>query len=148
MERISSNATLFFKFFVPVFWIVFVGAVTTASMLYEFNYVGNVPSSIFRIVILAIFLSGVVFFVFTLLRLKRAEMDLEYVYVTNYFKTYRYPHDNIDRIELYGAGPFSYGCIKLRRKGTFGKKLYFIPSRSRIDEYFREYPQLEPMLRR
>ena len=48
MHRLSSNATLLLKFFIPVFWIVFFGASTLAALFYQYDYVGNTPAIYFK----------------------------------------------------------------------------------------------------
>ena len=57
MHRLSSNATLLLKFFIPVFWMVFFGATTLAALLYQYDYIGNTPAVYFK--------GGMVFFYVT-----------------------------------------------------------------------------------
>ena len=58
MHRISTNLTLFYKFFLPVFWIVFFGALTVAALFYPFDYIGDMPAGNFRIGIVFFYLTG------------------------------------------------------------------------------------------
>ena len=142
MERVSTNLTLFYKFFVPIFWIVFFGAFTVAVFVYQFEYFGNIPKWPFRILVLAFFLSGVVMFFFTLMRLKRVEMDDLYVYVTDYFKNYRYPYHNIEKFQESSFLILQIVTIHLKEPGQFGKKITFISSKNRYEDFFRSHPNL------
>lgn len=142
MQRVSTNLTLFYKFFMPVFWIVFFGSMTVAAFIYDNAYYGEIPGGPFRIGLVIFFLSGVVMFMFTLMRLKRVEMGAEGMYVTNYFKHLRYPYEDIEKIAESEFLIFKVVTIHLRAKGTFGKKFTFIASRDRYGEFWRQYPDL------
>ena len=98
MQRVSTNLTLFYKFFVPIFWIVFFGSVTIAAVLSDNAIFGEFSGRPFRIGLVFFFLSGLAMFGFTLMRLKRVEMSADHLYVTNYFKHLRYPYRDIEKI--------------------------------------------------
>jgi hypothetical protein len=142
MQRISSNLTLFFKFFVPIFWIVFFGAVTVAALLYDFEYVGDIPARNFRFGILAFYLSGGALLTFTLMRLKRVEADEEYFYVTNYFKTARYPFHSIEKVVESRLAIFTIVSLRFAAPGIFGKQATFLASRQRLRDFWEAQPEL------
>lgn len=139
MERLSSNMTLFFKFFVPVFWIVFFGAFTIATFVYQHEFYGKIPGQALRIGALAFFLSGLVMFYFTLMQLKRVEGDASHLMVTDYFKTYRYPLDSIAKITESKFLFLRLSTIHLKEKGSFGVKMPFISSSSQYEEYMQKF---------
>ncbi len=143
MQRVSTNLTLFYKIFVPTFWIVFFGAVLIASLLLPYQYVGNIPRTTFQIGMALFFLSGIGALYLTLLPLKRVEMDRDFLYATNYFKTYRYPYHNIARIEVSRFLFFSTATIYLREGGSFGSQIRFIPSLFRLKDFLEGHPDLE-----
>ncbi|MCB0570981.1 MAG: hypothetical protein KDC66_14500 [Phaeodactylibacter sp.] len=146
MQRISTNLTLFYKLFIPVFWIVFFGSVTMAALLYTFEYVGNIPARTFRILVVAFYLSGLLLLAFTLMRLKRVEVDDSYFYVTNYFKTARYPFHNIEKVELSRFLIFRVATIHFHEAGIFGKRAAFVPTRFRFHEFWEAHPELRARL--
>ena len=141
MERVSSNFTLFFKIFIPVFWIVFFGAFTLASFLFKFSYVGNIPALYFRIAVAVFYVSGLLMFFFTLMRLTRVELGPDSVYVTNYFKHVQYPFESIQHIEISQFGFLKVGILTLKEKGSIGQKLRFLPHGRRLADYREKYPQ-------
>ncbi len=127
-KRISSSLTLFFRIFVPVFWTVFFGALTI-GLLVTSQLPQVFDNLYFRIGLVVFYLSGLIILYFTLLRLKRVEIDPQYVYVTNYLKTYRYPFHNIESIREYNLILFYLATIRFKEKGSFGKKIHFLESR-------------------
>ena len=147
MQRVSTNLTLFYKFFVPIFWIVFFGSMTIAAFVYKKDYYGEIPGMPFRIGMVVFFLSGVAMFFFTLMRLKRVEMSEEHLYVTDYFKHLRYPWQDIEKITESEFAVFKVVTVFLKSPGTFGKKFTFMASRDRYAEFWREHTGLHDQLK-
>lgn len=141
-KRISSSFTLFFFLFVPIFWLVFFGAFMVASFIYS-DETAFFQSFGYKIGIVIFYLTGVIFFYFTLLRLKRVEIDTDFVYVTNYFKTYRYPFHNIDTITEIDLLLFKLGTIRFKEKGSFGSKIHFLESRIKFNLALEEFVDLK-----
>jgi len=146
MQRLSSNSTLFLKFFIPVFWIVFFGAFTGATLLYKFDYVGDIPANTFRIGVIIFYLSGVAMFVFTLMRLLRVEADDHFFFITNYFKAARYPFHNIKKIEENRFLGLQLVSIYFNEPGLFGKRATFVASKRLYRDYWDEHPELKAEL--
>lgn len=146
MHRLSSNATLLLKFFIPVFWIVFFGAITLAALLYQYDYVGNTPAVYFKGGMVFFYVTGVLLFAFTLLRLKRVEADAGFLYVTNYFKTARYPFHSVAHLRLSRFLFLQLATVHFRESGIFGKRIFFLASRHLVDGYFTAYPELRSQL--
>jgi hypothetical protein len=146
MQRISSNATLFFKFVVPVFWLVFFGAFLLAIFLQGAIVASLFANTGFRIGAVLFYLSGIVLFYFTLFPLKRVEADIEWLYVTNYFKTYRYSWDSIESVTDSNFLLFTAASITLKAKGEFGQKLPFLASNKLYQQFWEEHPDLQEMV--
>ena len=147
MQRISTNLTLFYKFFLPIFWTVFFGATTIAVMLMSFHtgaatLFDNISIPIFRIGTVFFFLTGVAFLYWAFFRLKRVERDEHFIYVTNYFKTARYPYHNIEQIEENDFLISTSVSIVLKKAGIFGKRITFIPSQKRYKKFKEEHLSL------
>lgn len=141
MLRLSSNLTLFFKIFVPVFWIVFNGAITIAILVYPFEYIGSIQAIYIRLGMAFIYLSGLALLAFTIMRLKRVEADEQFFYVTNYFKTARYPFHEVEKVEPSRFFLLKTATFTLKAKGIFGQRFFFITS-SRFEEFWKENPEL------
>ena len=70
---VSSSLTLFFKFFIPVFWIVFFGAFTIACWFNDSVTVGQLNNKTFRMGMTLFFLFGTIMLYWSMMRLKRVE---------------------------------------------------------------------------
>ncbi|MCB0643282.1 MAG: hypothetical protein KDC44_16650 [Phaeodactylibacter sp.] len=140
MHQVSSNLTLFFKFFIPIFWIAFFGALTIAVFVQDVDYFENIPAFLFRMGMLLFLVLGTVALAFTFFRLKRVEMGLDYVYVTNYFKTVRYTWDSIEKVHVSDWLALKSARIELKEAGTFGRRISFLLSRKRIRAFAMDYP--------
>jgi len=142
MQQVSTSLTLFIKFFIPIFWTVIVFGFTLAVWTLDASYFAGVPIQTFRYGILIFLLTGVVFFYFTMLRLKRVEMDQTHIFVTNYFKNFKYPWSNVENIEERDFVVFRSIHIVLKTPGTFGKKITFVASRRKFNSFIKENPHL------
>ena len=146
MRRISSSATLGLKLFLPTFWIVFFGSFTIAVLISGLGKAPLFGSIGFKLGTLAFFVLGVVLQYFSIMQLMRVELDHEYLYVTNYFKTYRYTFDSIQKISQQDLGVFRLGRIYLNTAGKFGKRILFLQSRQKFEDFLQSHPVLAPKL--
>lgn len=145
MHRLSSNATLFFKLFVPVFWTSILLAITLVSWLENPSNFGGISMSSLRYGTLFTLVVAVAVFAVVCWPLKRVETDGEKVYVSNYFRTayYRWDQDvealHTDRILF-----LPIATLELNGVGSFGRKLRFIPSRRLLRQFRETHPGVIP----
>jgi nitrate reductase NapE component len=142
MQRVSSNLTLALVIFLPILWITFFGAFTLAIWVYKMDYYGTLPGATLRLGMLGFWLAGLLVFVFTIWRLKRVEIDHEYLYVTNYFKHVRYPLVQIAHFEVKDWRLFKIISIRLQAKGSFGQHIIFLPSGSAFETFAGSHEEL------
>lgn len=140
MRQVSSNLTLVLKIFVPTFWLVFFGLLTITVWVVSPESGGMLSRLDFRLGITAFFLTGAAMLYFTLLKLKRVEMDREYVFATNFFKSARYPWSNVEKIVIQPFLGFHIMYLHLRTPGYFGSRIVFLASRSRWKQFLEEFP--------
>ncbi|MEM8525754.1 MAG: hypothetical protein AAGG68_14020 [Bacteroidota bacterium] len=141
MTRLSSNWTLFYKFFIPTFWTVLIGACVVATWVMKISLFPGVSYLVFGIGLTAIYtLVLLAMYLFTL-RLKRVEIDENYVYITNYFKNYRYPHQDIDFIKSPDRPLLSIATIHLKAAGSLGRKIKYLEVRGWLREFLRKNPE-------
>jgi hypothetical protein len=141
MQRISSNVTLFLKIFIPTFWIVFFGIFTVAVWRLDVPYFGPVKAQTMKIGLTVFFLVGSGLLYLTLLQLKRVELDELHVYASNYFKTYRYTFDSVEKITERDMGLFHLVRIHLKAPGHFGKKLTFLLDEPMLKDFLEKNPE-------
>jgi hypothetical protein len=143
MQRLSTNYTLFLKFFIPIFWLVFFGLFLLAMFTFGKDLAGFFQQPLFQIGAILFYLSGLALFYFTLLSIKRVEADEHFVYVTNYFKTFRYPWHNVASIEESSFLSFKTVTITLKEAGQFGPNIRFVASKRLYEGFWKEYRELE-----
>jgi len=142
MTRLSSNWTLFHKFFIPTFWIVLLGACVVATWIMDISTFASMRPTTFGIILTTIYLLGILYFYSFTLRLKRVEIDEQYIYITNYFKNYRYPHEDIDYVEERLRPLFSRSTVHLKGSGSLGNKITYIPVKTWLQDFLREHPSV------
>lgn len=140
MQRISSNITLFLRIFVPTFWIVFFGIFTLAVLLSNVKQFPLFSFAYFKIGVALFFLIGLMLLYFTFMKLKRVELDNQFVYASNYFKTYRYPYHNVEKITERDLGLFYLVKIYLKEPGKFGSRITFIMDGAMLNDFFDKNP--------
>jgi len=135
MNRLSSNLTLMLKLFIPIFWIVFFGAFVIAAFVTNPIEAPQFANDKFQFRSLIFVLVGIVFFALTFFRLKRVDSDEDNIYISNYFKTFRYPIDSIESIVIYNHIILKAAHLKFKGKSSFGKKIIFIPFLINLKEF-------------
>lgn len=135
--RLSTNWTLILRLFIPIAWITFFSSFLLSSFLANPIEVPQLTNNSFRLAVLAFILGGIIFFYFTFLRLRRVDADDQYIYVTNYFKTYRYTFDSIEKFQVYDHFLFKAVHILLHEKGKFGKRMIFLPKKVHFDRFVK-----------
>lgn len=143
MHRISSNFTLGLRIFVPTIWCVFFGAFTIAFLISNGEGSAFINSWTFRISWTAGFILVLLLIRQSIWKLRRVEVDSDFIYVTNYFKTARYPFHNIETIRSISLGLFWLGVIHYKQAGIFGKKSYFMQKRARLLEVLPMIEELQ-----
>lgn len=146
MQRVSTNMTLVYKIFLPTFWIVFFGIFGGYVWIYNTENIGSINAANFKLVYLLFFAIFMALFYFTLMSLKRVEMDAQGVYVTNYFKHAKYPYNNIEKIV---ESPFPFVkvvTIYFKKAGQFGEKVFFVPSKKRFQQFLISHPEVSKNL--
>lgn len=146
MRRISSSASLFLKIFLPTFWLVFFGALTAGILISGDDKDPLFGNWMFKAGVIGFFLVGALVLYFTLMQLKRVEFDREYIYVTNYFKTVRYKLEDIDHLSETNLAILHLGHIWLKAKGIFGRKITFLQSRQKFDDFIKADPAMASLL--
>jgi hypothetical protein len=145
MFQLSSNTTLFLKIFVPCTWLAFFGAFLMTTLLLDDPYIGGFPMIFFRVGLSFFLLLGFLFFYLTVFKLKRVDANEEFLYVSSYFKNFRYPYENIESIKIRDLGILHLATVRLAVAGTFGKKFPFIVSQRSLKKFIEAYPDKQTL---
>lgn len=138
MYHLSSSWTIFFRLFLPVYWIVFFGSFALAMFLYRDEMGPVLGNPLASWIFLACYLLGIAFIYFTFWRLYRVDADNEFIYVTNYFKTYKYPFHQIKAIDEQDLLIFALITIRFTQRFSFGKRISFLANRKKLQEFLQE----------
>ena len=130
---VSSGWTLFLKLVLPITWTTFFGTFVGVILFSEDGaYLvsgGIITPMLVRIIASTFLLVGVALFYWLFMRLKRVDVDNDFMYVTNYFKARRYPYHNIEKMVKNQYLMFRPVTIYLKEAGTFGKKIIFLSNK-------------------
>ena len=147
MYRLSSNWTLFYRLFLPTFWIGLAGAVVVTIWFLNVKSFGSASVFYVRSLVTSFYVTTIIILYFTFLQLKRVEISEDYLYVTNYFRHRRYPLGMVEKISERNFGLMRVGKIYLKESGSFGKELLFMVSGSEYHLFWEKYPVLDKRLR-
>ncbi len=142
MYRVSTNLTLFLKFFVPVVWIVFFASFTIAVWVTD-EHIGPLGFWQFKIGLTIFLFLGALVLYFLFMRLKRVEMSGEHIYISNYIKTYRYPYDSIAEIKEDDFLLFRRIRVFLKEAGKFGRKIVFVADKRNLRQFYEDHPAIK-----
>jgi len=142
MQRLSSNLTLFFKLFLPTAWVSFFGLFTVVIFIVDATDKPLLASNAFKYGFLAFFLLFMTFIYFTIFQLKRVEHEGGFAFVTDYFKTVKFPIENIEKVSTMNLGLFKIAWFHLKEKGIFGKRIPFIAKKTTFQAFEASYNHL------
>ena len=140
IHRISSNATLTLKIFLPTIWVVFFGSFTLAFWIGSMDATPTLDNWLFRAAWTGGFVAVLVVIRFTLWKLRRIDVDEDFLYVSDYFKTARYPKHNIKSISSQSFGLFRLGVVRYNVPVIFGNNSIFLEHSARISGLWKTLP--------
>lgn len=145
MHRLSSNATLFFKLFLPVFWTTIMVGLTLVAWFADVSQFGGMNMSGLRYASLFALVTGTVVFYLLCWPLKRVETDGTRVFVSDYFRTAHYRWDrDVEALHEFSYFPFRVGVLELNGVGSFGRKMRFLISGRLLEAFRAEHPGVIP----
>ena len=147
MKQLSSNLTLLFKTFLPIFWLVFFGAFTVSSLFMTESYIGQISIEFFRILCFVFYILGAALFAFTVMRLKRVEIGKEEIFISNYLKSFKYKIDDIERIEIGNLFIVKSMKVYFKGKTTFGIKINALTSEKKLTKALNTFPEHSELIK-
>ncbi len=141
MDRVSSSLTIVMRIAFPTVWLVTVFSLVVLLSLAVSGKAQIFSYPVVWIALLLIVGSGMAFIHFILWRLFRVDMDRKYIYISNYFRTFKYPFNDIKSIKGISLLPDRVFRIQLKSKGSFGKNIYFLASQKLWHDFIDEHPE-------
>jgi len=137
-KQLSSSLSLLWAVAVPTMWSAFFGIFTIAVFMSDRTYYGFVSATMLKIIIPIVLFGGLLIMYLTIMRFKRVDIDGDFLYATNYIKTYRYPWHNVEHIKTKKGIFFNKGIISLKKGGEFGSNMTFLLSNRRWRQFMNE----------
>jgi hypothetical protein len=142
MERVSSQLTIFIRIALPTIWLTTILSLTLLLGMTVRGKAQVFSNPIVWLVLLFILGTGFAFIYFILWKFYRVDMDERYVYVSNYFKTFKYPFSDIENIRDSKLLPGRIFVIVLKSKGSFGKEISFLASQKLWSDFVAGHPEI------
>jgi len=139
MERYSSNLTLFYVIFLPVFAWVFLLASTLASFLGPVMSDEVYISDYVKYGLLVLLIVMTLFIILFAFRLKRLEADDEKIYLSNYFVTTMMPILNIEKVVITDLLLMRIATIHLINKSRWGHKIKVLERENMFQKYCEDH---------
>lgn len=138
-ECLSSNATLFYRIFAPVFGTVFLaGFVLALVLIPEDDLYLSFPAWWARLAAILLLVGWLYFIKSTVWRLKRADATKEHLFITNYWHTVRYPWQDVEKITESTRMGRRLIHFHLKAPGRFGQVVSILPARH-YDELMKNF---------
>ena len=142
MERVSSQLTILIRIALPTIWMT---TILSLVILLGISVRGTAQvfsNPIVWLGLLFILGTGIAFIYLVLWRFYRVDMDDRFIYVSDYFRTYKYPFSDIANIRESKLLPGRVFIITFKSKGTFGKQISFLASQKLWNDFLVEHPDL------
>lgn len=143
MQRVSSQLTIVLRIVIPTVWLTTILSFVILLGIAVRGKAGLFGNPFIWIGLLIILGSGFTLIKWLLWRFYRVDLDHRYLYISNYFSTYKYPLSDIESIVPSATFPTRIFCIVLKSKGTFGKKIWFLASQTLWQDYLLEHPEVK-----
>ena len=141
MFQLSSSTTLFLKVFLPCLWLAFFGAFLITVILLDDPYIMGFPMIFFQVGLISFLLVGFIFFYFTTFKLKRVDADETHLYVSTYFRNFRYSFESVEKVKVTNYNLLHLATLTFFEAGSFGKKIVFILSQRNLKKFLESYPE-------
>ena len=134
--------TIFLRIALPTIWLTTILSIVILLSWAVRGKAGLFGNPFIWIGLLLILGTGFAFIRLVLWKFYRVDMDSRHIYVSNYFKTYKYPFSEIESISDSKTLPGRVYLITLKAKGSFGKKIYFLAAQVLWQDFQKENPGL------
>lgn len=138
MKRLSTSWTLMFRVFLPTLWLSFF--IPFTIYLLFFDHSNAILHWGFSSILFFVLLSGVLIYFLSLSKLRRVDVDDDFFYVSNYFKTVKFPYEMVEKIDETNIVAFRLFSLTLKKKGQLGKKIKFLESGKIFRDLISENP--------
>lgn len=129
LQVVSSSWTLTLKLLLPMFWFCFFGGMAIGLFFVE-DEVFREPLTpdTARLIMVSFVVSTLGLYYLTFRPIKWVALDETHVYVSNFFKSYQYTYDSIERIEETKVLFWNRITLHFHQSSQFGSSIVFFGS--------------------
>ena len=146
MQRVSSQLTIFLRVALPTVWFTLILSITILLGWTIRGKAGLLSNPIIWISLLIVLGTGFIFIWFILWRFYRIDLDDDYLYISNYLRTFKYPISDLESIHESSILPGRIFRIRLKNRGTFGQNIYFLASQVLWKDYIDLHPSVKALI--
>jgi hypothetical protein len=137
IQPVSSRWTFFLKLAFPLLWIIIMGGVTVLMLISPLENIKEPFSpSTAKAMMIGFYLTVIGLLYLLFMRTHWVGLDTKNIYVSNFFKSYKYTYNSIAKFEEKNMLLYTIVVIHFHQKTKFGKSIYFI--RNHYWNYFLE----------
>lgn len=142
VQSVSSRWTFLLKLAFPLLWLIIMGGISILILVSPLESIKEPFSPMAaKSLVLSFFLLVLVIFYYLFGSCKWVGMTDTHLYVSNFFRNFKYTHDSIASFEETNMLLFTKVTLHFHQAGQFGKSVSFI--RSHYWKYFLEkHPQV------
>lgn len=140
MHRISSNFTLLLKIFLPTFWISIFTLFTVAVFISSPDTLPVFHNPLFRWGWVVVYLGMIMLMYFTIMNLKRLELNDQSMLISNFFRNFQSGFDNVKSISISNYGLFKIATMTFVAPTKLGTSASFMLSGQRYKDFIQTYP--------
>jgi hypothetical protein len=135
MHHLSSQLTLVFRLFLPIFLGTIILLSCFVAVFHQEPTIFGLPTGLVRFLLPGFLFLFFLVWYYKLRSLFRVEASADHVYINNYDQVVRYAHADLASIKRRWFGPFEMITISLPEAGLFGQDITFLASRRRLAEF-------------
>jgi hypothetical protein len=140
IQTVSSRWTFILKLAFPLFWLIFMGGIT---LLVCFSPLDNLREPFDPItakgLVLSFYLTVLLVFYWLFMRAKWVALSETNLYVSNFFRSYKYTYDSLSGFEETNMFIFTRVVLHFHQPTKFGKSIFFVRS-----YYWKHYLEKHP----
>jgi hypothetical protein len=142
VQTVSSRWTFLLKLALPLLWLIIMGGVTVMVLISPLDGLKEPFSPMAaKSLVASFYLMVLILFFFMFGNCKWVGLTDKHVYVSNFFKSFKYTHESIASFEETNMLLFTKVTLHFHQPGKFGKSVSFI--RSHYWKYFlAKYPEV------
>ena len=144
-QVVSSRWTMLLKLILPTIWVCFFGGMAVVIPFLDLPVGEPFSPLTAKLTIIGFSLSSIGLLYLLFMRIKWVALDTTHIYVSNFFKSYKYTYESISNIQTSKILWSERITIQFHEPTAFGSSIFFISS-PYWAYFFEKNPQVMDIL--